>query len=120
MTNIKTEILNEMKIYLVDEPINDEEIGYNRAVIDLMKAVKAVFDSAISFDSVIEEERKKYNDIALDLLGEVEYYEKAIEDIKAEINRKANSGQWSDATVYGMKKALAIIDKHIADIRGKE
>lgn len=36
----------------------------------------------------------------------------AIEDIKAEINRKANSGQWSDATVYGMKKALAIIDKH--------
>ena len=35
-----------------------------------------------------------------------------IEDIKAEINRKANSGQWSESTVYGMQKALAIIDKH--------
>ena len=37
---------------------------------------------------------------------------KVIEDIRAEINRKANSGQWSEATVFGMQKALAIIDKH--------
>ena len=37
-----------------------------------------------------------------------------LEDIKAEIKRKANSGQWSDATVYGMQKAIAIIDKHIS------
>ena len=43
--------------------------------------------------------------------------EKVLEDIKAEINRKANSGQWSEATVYGMQKALTIIDKHIS---GKE
>ena len=42
-----------------------------------------------------------------------------LDDVKTEINRKANSGQWSDATVYGMKKALAIIDKHIADMRGE-
>ena len=41
----------------------------------------------------------------------------SIEDIKAEISRKANSGQWSEATIYGMQKALAIIDKHIS---GKE
>ena len=39
-----------------------------------------------------------------------------IDDIKAEIERKANSGQWSEATAYGMQKALFIIDKHI----GKE
>lgn len=37
-----------------------------------------------------------------------------LEDIKAEIKRKANSGQWSDATVYGTQKAIAIIDKHIS------
>ena len=39
-----------------------------------------------------------------------------LDDIKADIERKANSGQWSEATVYGMQKALFIIDKHI----GKE
>ena len=50
----------------------------NKRILDSVK-------SGIPFDSVIEGERKKYNDIALDLLGEVEYYEKAIEDIKAEI-----------------------------------
>ena len=36
-----------------------------------------------------------------------------LEQIRAEISRKANSGQWSEATVYGLQKALAIIDKHM-------
>ena len=40
-----------------------------------------------------------------------------LEDIKAEISRKANSGQWSEATVYGMQKAITIIDSYIS---GKE
>lgn len=35
------------------------------------------------------------------------------EDIREEISRKANSGQWSAAVVYGLQKALAIIDKHM-------
>ena len=42
-------------------------------------------------------------------------YQKAFEDIKSEIKRKANSGQWSEATIYGLHKALAIIDKHNPD-----
>lgn len=33
-----------------------------------------------------------------------------LDDVKAEISRKANSGQWSEAVVYGMAKAVAIID----------
>ena len=40
--------------------------------------------------------------------------EEVLEDIKGEINRKANSGQWSEATVYGMQKAISVIDSHIS------
>lgn len=36
----------------------------------------------------------------------------AVKDAIAEIERKTNSGQWSEATVYGMQKAVAIIRKH--------
>lgn len=35
-----------------------------------------------------------------------------LDKIKAEIERKAHSGQWSDATMYGMLKTVAIIDKY--------
>ena len=38
-----------------------------------------------------------------------------LDKIRAEIERKAHSGQWSDATMYGMLKAVAIIDKYKAD-----
>lgn len=41
--------------------------------------------------------------------------QKVLEKIRAEIERKAHSGQWSDATMYGMLKAVAIIDKYKAD-----
>ena len=33
-----------------------------------------------------------------------------LDDVKAKISRKANSGQWSEAVVYGMAKAIAILD----------
>ena len=35
-----------------------------------------------------------------------------LEQIRDEIERKANSGQWSEAVIYGMQKAIAIIDKY--------
>ena len=38
-----------------------------------------------------------------------------LDDIKSEIERKANSGQWCDAYGAGLLKALAIIDKHIGE-----
>lgn len=37
---------------------------------------------------------------------------KSVDGLIKEINRKANSGQWSDATVYGMRKAIAIIKEY--------
>jgi hypothetical protein len=43
--------------------------------------------------------------------------ESIIDKIRAEIERKAHSGQWSDATMYGMLKAVAIIDKYKAEGR---
>lgn len=39
-----------------------------------------------------------------------------LDKIRDEIERKAHSGQWSDATMYGMLKAVAIIDKYKAEI----
>lgn len=70
--------------------------------------------SGTPFDSVIEEERKKYNDIALDLLGEVEYYEKAINDIKAEIRRKhlsiVEKNDFDNGRTYGYEECLEILD----------
>ena len=38
-----------------------------------------------------------------------------LDKIRDEIERKAHSGQWSDATMYGMLKAVAIIDKYKAE-----
>lgn len=35
--------------------------------------------------------------------------------IKDEIERKITSGQWSEATVYGLKKAIAVIDKYLEE-----
>lgn len=43
-----------------------------------------------------------------------------LDKIIAEIYRKAHSGQWSDATMYGMLKAVAIIDKHMAESENLE
>lgn len=42
-----------------------------------------------------------------------------LDDIKNEIERKANSGQWCDAYGAGLIKAIYIIDKHIRE-RGEE
>ena len=39
-----------------------------------------------------------------------------LKEIRQEIDRKANSGQWSEAVVYGMQKALAIVDKHLQEL----
>ena len=36
--------------------------------------------------------------------------------VKEEIQRKANSGQWSEATIYGMNKSISIIDKHLKEV----
>ena len=35
-----------------------------------------------------------------------------LDKIKAEIEGKMNSGQWSEAVIYGMKKTIAVIDKY--------
>ena len=40
----------------------------------------------------------------------------AWEKVKEEIQRKANSGQWSEATTYGMNKSISIINKHLSEV----
>ena len=43
-----------------------------------------------------------------------------LDKIRDEIERKAHSGQWSDATMYGMLKAVAIIDKYKTESEEKK
>jgi hypothetical protein len=43
-----------------------------------------------------------------------------LDKIREEIERKAHSGQWSDATMYGMLKAVAIVDKYKAESEDEE
>ena len=63
-----------------------------------------------------EQKRKQALDKAIKALEQRDVFDK----IKAEIERKAHSGQWSDATMYGMLKAVAIIDKYKAESEDKE
>lgn len=42
-------------------------------------------------------------------------YVSILDNIRDEIERKAHSGQWSGVTMYGMLKAVAIIDKYKAE-----
>ncbi len=44
------------------------------------------------------------------IVAEDEYA--VLDEIRAEIVNKAESGQWSDAVKYGMLKAILIIDKY--------
>lgn len=45
---------------------------------------------------------------------------KAYREADEEINRKMKSGQWSDAVVYGMGKALLIMRNHIGEVKDSE
>ena len=45
---------------------------------------------------------------------------KGYEEAEEEINRKMESGQWSDAVAYGMNKALVIMHKHIREVKADE
>lgn len=49
------------------------------------------------------------------LLKMVESNESILDKIRAEIQCKANSGQWSTSVVYGMNKSIEIIDKYRAE-----
>ena len=66
-------------------------------------------------DDICEEEKKKLNAIALDLFAEVEGYEQAIEDIKAEIEHIIPCDKEALSVKLGV---LEIINNHIADMRG--
>ena len=46
------------------------------------------------------------------------YRADVLDKVRAEIVQKANSGQWSEATIYGMKKSIAIIDKYKTESEG--
>ena len=40
-----------------------------------------------------------------------------IDDVKTEIERKANSGQWSEGVIYGMLKAIRILEKKVEEFK---
>lgn len=42
-----------------------------------------------------------------------------LEKVRAKIIKKANSGQWSEPTIYGMQKAVFIIDNELSELKGE-
>lgn len=75
-------------------------------------------------DDICEEEKKKLNAIAFDLLSEVEGYEQAIDDIKAEIKewywQVDKRALAKDPCIVDAMVDLFIrtINKYLADMRG--
>ena len=43
-----------------------------------------------------------------------------LEKIRSQIIKKANSGQWSEPTIYGMQKAVFIIDNELSELKGEK
>ena len=87
--------LNSLKNYYNDKN-EDSYVGFDdedNEALDL--AIKALEQQGCVWEIAYER-------------GKVEVLDK----IRAEIERKAHSGQWSDATIYGMLKAVAIIYKY--------
>lgn len=101
----------------------DEAIDYNKnlrmymRLSDKNQPYKFLEENYIALDMAIKalEQRGCVWEIAYER-GKVE----VIDKIKAEIERKVHSGQWSEATMYGMLKAVAIIDKYKAESEDKE
>lgn len=44
----------------------------------------------------------------------------AYEEAREEIIRKRDSGQWSEAVVFGFNHAIYIIDKHLNEVKADE
>lgn len=78
------------------------------------EAVKGCCDDSEIMDKCIEC-ANEHRQLA-EWLKELKGYEEAEE----EINRKMESGQWSDAVAYGMNKALVIMHKHIREVKADE
>ena len=45
---------------------------------------------------------------------------KAYREARKEITRKMNSGQWSEGVVYGLDKAVRIMEKHLREVNADE
>ena len=93
------------------------EQDVNRCLTDYFKQTqKVMFNLMDSHDTMRLVTRAGGVDKALQMLldcaDKALEHEDVLEKIRAEIERKAHSGQWSDATMYGMLKAVAIIDKY--------
>lgn len=54
----------------------------------------------------------------LEALKEIKRLKEAWEKAKDEIIRKARSGQWSEAVIFGMMRAYDIMCKHLEEQEG--
>ena len=74
-----------------------------KLIIDIPKELKQKIDEGFT------------NQVIINKLWDATRNGTPLDKIRAEIERKANSGQWSEATIYGMQKSIAIIDKYRED-----
>lgn len=84
-----------------------EEIKNTPEIVDFMLSESVMSESK----EILHKRLDEICNLAIQAL-EQEPKTDVLDKIREEIERKANSGQWSDATIYGMQKSIAIIDKY--------
>lgn len=78
------------------------------------EAVKGCCDDTEIMDKCLEC-AKEHRQLA-EWLRELQAYEEARE----EIIRKRDSGQWSETVVFGLNRAIRIIDKHLKEVNADD
>ena len=80
-----------------------------------IEEAKQIVKSECYIADLLDLDRTQMVNTALDTVIEAAERESVLDKIREEIERKAHSGQWSEATMYGLLKAVAIIDKYKAE-----
>ena len=90
----------------------DEEIKYCEKVAEDQEWMAQAYDDDSMGEKLCYECAKERRQLA-EWLREL----KAYRESRKEITRKMNSGQWSEGVVYGLDKAVRIMEKHLREVK---
>lgn len=84
--------------------------------------MKAGFETDYQAYTMSEMERQRCRECASEHRQLAEWLKelKAYREARKEITRKMNSGQWSEGVVYGLDKAVRIMEKHLREVKADE
>lgn len=99
----------------------DEAIKHCNEVAEELD-MKAGFETDNERYAMSGSERKQCKECAEEHRQLVEWLRelKAYDEARAEIIRKSKSGQWSEGVVYGLDKAIRIMEKHLREVNADD